>query len=93
MAFKPSRVARAISSLFNPVLYPGVFPNLAAYTKPRADLKAILELPEGADREAIALASLAELVLRTPDVRHLDAAFQAGAIRIGRIATDKRCDR
>ena len=25
-----------------PVLYPGVFPNLAAYTKPRADLPAIL---------------------------------------------------
>ncbi len=25
-----------------PVLYPGVFPNLAAYTKPRADLDAIL---------------------------------------------------
>ena len=25
-----------------PVLYPGVFPNLAAYTKPRADLVAIL---------------------------------------------------
>ena len=25
-----------------PVLYPGVFPNLAAYTKPRADLLAIL---------------------------------------------------
>lgn len=25
-----------------PVLYPGVFPNLAAYTKPRADLSAIL---------------------------------------------------
>jgi hypothetical protein len=25
-----------------PVLYPGVFPNLAAYTKPRADLTAIL---------------------------------------------------
>jgi hypothetical protein len=25
-----------------PVLYPGVFPNLAAYTKPRADLNAIL---------------------------------------------------
>jgi hypothetical protein len=25
-----------------PVLYPGVFPNLAAYTKPRADLHAIL---------------------------------------------------
>ena len=25
-----------------PVLYPGVFPNLAAYTKPRADLQAIL---------------------------------------------------
>ena len=25
-----------------PVLYPGVFPNLAAYTKPRADLAAIL---------------------------------------------------
>jgi Domain of unknown function (DUF4331) len=25
-----------------PVLYPGVFPNLAAYTKPRADLEAIL---------------------------------------------------
>ena len=32
-----------------PVLYPGVFPNLAAYTKPRADLKAILltGLPTG----------------------------------------------
>jgi hypothetical protein len=25
-----------------PILYPGVFPNLAAYTKPRADLEAIL---------------------------------------------------
>ena len=25
-----------------PALYPGVFPNLAAYTKPRADLNAIL---------------------------------------------------
>ena len=25
-----------------PVLYPGVFPNLKAYTKPRADLDAIL---------------------------------------------------
>src|SRR5260370_34905441 len=25
-----------------PVLYPGVFPNLAAYTKPRADLESIL---------------------------------------------------
>ena len=25
-----------------PALYPGVFPNLAAYTKPRADLDAIL---------------------------------------------------
>jgi hypothetical protein len=25
-----------------PILYPGVFPNLAAYTKPRADLAAIL---------------------------------------------------
>jgi hypothetical protein len=25
-----------------PVLYPGIFPNLAAYAKPRADLKAIL---------------------------------------------------
>ena len=25
-----------------PVLYPGVFPHLAAYTKPRADLAAIL---------------------------------------------------
>ena len=32
-----------------PVLYPGVFPNLAAYTKPRADLLAILltGLPAG----------------------------------------------
>jgi hypothetical protein len=32
-----------------PVLYPGVFPNLAAYTKPRADLKAILltGIPKG----------------------------------------------
>jgi hypothetical protein len=32
-----------------PVLYPGVFPNLAAYTKPRADLNAILltGLPPG----------------------------------------------
>ena len=32
-----------------PVLYPGVFPNLAAYTKPRADLLAILltGIPEG----------------------------------------------
>jgi hypothetical protein len=32
-----------------PVLYPGVFPNLAAYTKPRADLQAILltGLPKG----------------------------------------------
>jgi hypothetical protein len=32
-----------------PVLYPGVFPHLAAYTKPRADLNAILMtgIPEG----------------------------------------------
>lgn len=32
-----------------PVLYPGVFPNLAAYDKPRADLNAILltGIPEG----------------------------------------------
>jgi hypothetical protein len=32
-----------------PVLYPGVFPNLAAYTKPRADLQAILHtgIPAG----------------------------------------------
>jgi hypothetical protein len=32
-----------------PVLYPGVFPNLKAYTKPRADLHAILltGIPEG----------------------------------------------
>ncbi len=32
-----------------PVLYPGVFPKLAAYTKPRADLNAILltGIPEG----------------------------------------------
>jgi hypothetical protein len=32
-----------------PVLYPGVFPHLAAYTKPRADLHAILltGIPEG----------------------------------------------
>ncbi len=32
-----------------PVLYPGVFPNLAAYTKPRADLNAILHtgIPNG----------------------------------------------
>jgi hypothetical protein len=32
-----------------PVLYPGVFPNLAAYTKPRADLNAILltGIPKG----------------------------------------------
>ncbi len=32
-----------------PVLYPGVFPNLAAYTKPRADLVAILltGIPKG----------------------------------------------
>ena len=32
-----------------PALYPGVFPNLAAYTKPRADLNAILltGIPEG----------------------------------------------
>ena len=32
-----------------PVLYPGVFPNLAAYNKPRADLNAILltGIPEG----------------------------------------------
>ncbi len=32
-----------------PVLYPGVFPNLAAYKKPRADLAAILltGIPEG----------------------------------------------
>jgi hypothetical protein len=32
-----------------PVLYPGVFPNLAAYDKPRADLSAILltGIPEG----------------------------------------------
>jgi uncharacterized protein DUF4331 len=32
-----------------PVLYPGVFPNLAAYTKPRADLQAILltGIPKG----------------------------------------------
>ncbi|WP_370248224.1 DUF4331 domain-containing protein [Nocardioides sp.] len=32
-----------------PVLYPGVFPNLAAYTKPRADLDAILltGIPDG----------------------------------------------
>ena len=32
-----------------PVLYPGVFPNLAAYTKPRADLAAIIltGLPKG----------------------------------------------
>jgi hypothetical protein len=32
-----------------PVLYPGVFPNLAAYNKPRADLSAILltGIPEG----------------------------------------------
>ena len=32
-----------------PVLYPGVFPNLAAYDKPRADLNAILMtgIPEG----------------------------------------------
>ena len=32
-----------------PVLYPGVFPNLAAYTKPRADLHAILltGIPKG----------------------------------------------
>lgn len=32
-----------------PVLYPGVFPNLAAYSKPRADLNAILltGIPEG----------------------------------------------
>jgi hypothetical protein len=30
-----------LSSLLN-VLYPGAFPNLAAYTKPRADLEAIL---------------------------------------------------
>ncbi|MCW2524611.1 MAG: hypothetical protein JWO63_2946 [Frankiales bacterium] len=32
-----------------PVLYPGVFPNLAKYTKPRADLEAILltGLPKG----------------------------------------------
>jgi hypothetical protein len=32
-----------------PVLYPGVFPNLAAYSKPRADLQAILltGIPQG----------------------------------------------
>ena len=32
-----------------PVLYPGAFPNLAAYKKPRADLNAILMtgIPEG----------------------------------------------
>lgn len=32
-----------------PVLYPGVFPNLAAYTKPRADLNAVLltGIPKG----------------------------------------------
>ena len=34
-----------------PVLYPGVFPHLAAYTKPRADLLAILMtgIPPGRD--------------------------------------------
>ena len=35
-----------------PVLYPGVFPNLAAYHKPRADLNAILltGIPKGVVR-------------------------------------------
>ena len=37
-----------LSGLLN-VLYPGIFPNLAAYTKPRADLEAILMIgiPKG----------------------------------------------
>ncbi len=35
-------VARPELAKLLPVLYPGVFPNLAAYTKPRADLLAIL---------------------------------------------------
>jgi hypothetical protein len=35
-------VAKPELATLLPVLYPGVFPNLAAYTKPRADLLAIL---------------------------------------------------
>lgn len=42
-------VARPELQTLLPALYPGVFPNLAAYTKPRADLVAILHtgLPQG----------------------------------------------
>ena len=39
--FAPGVEHPELSGLLN-VLYPGVFPNLAAYTKPRADLDAIL---------------------------------------------------
>jgi hypothetical protein len=35
-------VGRDFQAGLLPVLYPGVFPNLAGYTKPRADLVAIL---------------------------------------------------
>ncbi len=39
--FKPDYAHPQLAGLL-PVLYPGVFPNLAAYTKERADLEAIL---------------------------------------------------
>lgn len=46
--FAAGVLAPEVSALL-PALYPGVFPNLAAYTKPRADLAAILltGLPSG----------------------------------------------
>lgn len=44
-----SNVRRPELAALLPALYPGVFPNLAAYRKPRADLEAILltGIPEG----------------------------------------------
>ena len=41
-ASSPSTSSKPELAGLLPVLYPGVFPNLAAYTKPRADLLAIL---------------------------------------------------
>ena len=53
-----------------PVLYPGVFPNLAAYTKPRADLNAILLTGIPAGRRA-----------RVPELHRPDPGGHAAAQR------------
>ena len=69
-----------------PVLYPGVFPNLAAYTKPRADLQAILltGIPKGvvpgfANLTGPVLADMLRLNLAVPPAKSPNSLGVLGA--------------